>query len=147
MSPCVCSWSSLALKQQLSTRLLIHYTHVLTQQQVMIQWLASQLAHQSVRWRRCHVLSSCSEQLCVLSHTESVVWPLKKLRSWPETLTLWLTVFQNRAQCMKSNWWPTMETGRVTAPRDWCHWRRKVWVIKALVSPGCAVRAPESRES
>lgn len=47
---------------------------------------------------------------------------------------VWGPLFQNRVLCMKSNWWPTMETGRVTAPRDWCHWQRKAWVTKALVS-------------
>lgn len=49
---------------------------------------------------------------------------------------------------MKSSWWPTTETGRVTAPRDWCHWQRKAQVPIPLVSmitdleqlsaPGCA---------
>ena len=45
---------------------------------------------------------------------------------------------------MKSNWWPTMEMGRVTAPRDWYHWPRKARVTQAQVSmfttcPGTAV--------
>lgn len=41
---------------------------------------------------------------------------------------------QNQVLCMRSNWWPTMETERVTVQKDWCPLQNMAWVTQDLVS-------------
>lgn len=53
------------------------------------------------------------------------------------TESVWRPLFQNRGQFMRSSWWPTMETEKVTVLRDWCHWRRTTSATRPPVSdPG-----------